>query len=115
VKKFQQMQERFPAIDHWMIGRGLISDPFLPSMIRNNTTEYPKNKMELFSAFHDTLYAIYSESLSGQTHILLKMYHLWEYFSTTFSNPHKVLKQIKKAQSIRNYEAAVAAIFKNEK
>lgn len=115
VKKFHEMQERFPTIDHWMIGRGLISDPFLPSMIRSNSSEYPKNKMELFSAFHDTLYAIYSESLSGQTHILLKMYHLWEYFSATFSNPHKVLKQIKKAQSIRNYEAAVAAIFKNEK
>lgn len=115
VAKFHEMQERFPSIDHWMIGRGLISDPFLPSMIRNNTPEYPKNKMELFSAFHDTLYAIYSESLSGQTHILLKMYHLWEYFSATFANPHKVLKQIKKAQSIRNYEAAVANIFKNEK
>ena len=115
VAKFHEMQQRFPTIDHWMIGRGLISDPFLPSMIKNNTMEYPENKMELFSAFHDTLYGIYSESLSGQTHILLKMYHLWEYFSATFSNPHKILKQIKKAQSIRNYEAAVAAIFKNEK
>ncbi|MFV8344403.1 tRNA dihydrouridine synthase [Flavobacterium sp. XS2P39] len=115
VAKFHEMQERFPSINHWMIGRGLISDPFLPGMIKNNTSEYPENKIELFSAFHDTLYAIYSESLSGSTHILLKMYHLWEYFSTTFSNPHKVLKQIKKAQSIRNYEAAVAAIFKNEK
>ncbi|MFV5699296.1 tRNA dihydrouridine synthase [Flavobacterium sp. ZT3R17] len=115
VAKFHEMQQRFPSIDHWMIGRGLISDPFLPSMIKSNTMEYPANKMELFSAFHDTLYAIYSESLSGSAHILLKMYHLWEYFSTTFSNPHKVLKQIKKAQSIRNYEAAVAAIFKNEK
>jgi tRNA-dihydrouridine synthase len=115
VAKFHEMQQRFPSIDHWMIGRGLISDPFLPSMIKNNTMEYPANKMELFSAFHDTLYAIYSESLSGSAHILLKMYHLWEYFSVTFSNPHKVLKQIKKAQSIRNYEAAVTAIFKNEK
>jgi tRNA-dihydrouridine synthase len=115
VAKFHEMQARFPSIDHWMIGRGLISDPFLPSMIKNNTSEYPINKIELFSAFHDTLYAIYSESLSGSTHILLKMYHLWEYFSTTFSNPHKVLKKIKKAQSIRNYEAAVAEIFKNEK
>jgi tRNA-dihydrouridine synthase len=115
VAKFHEMQDRFPSIDHWMIGRGLISDPFLPNMIRNNSPEYPKNKMELFSTFHDTLYGIYSESLSGQTHILLKMYHLWEYFSATFSNPHKVLKQIKKAQSIRNYEAAVASIFKNEK
>ena len=115
VAKFHEMQQRFPTIDHWMIGRGLISDPFLPSMIKNNTLEYPANKIELFSAFHDTLYSIYSESLSGSTHILLKMYHLWEYFSATFSNPHKVLKKIKKAQSIRNYEAAVAEIFKNEK
>jgi len=45
----------------------------------------------------------------------LKMYHLWEYFSTTFSNPHSVLKKIKKAKSIKNYEAAVSEIFKNEK
>lgn len=115
VAKFHEMQQRFPSIDHWMIGRGLISDPFLPSMIKRNTMEYPANKIELFSAFHDTLFAIYSESLSGSTHILLKMYHLWEYFSSTFSNSHKVLKKIKKAQSIRNYEAAVAEIFKNEK
>lgn len=115
VAKFHTMQERFPSIDHWMIGRGLIADPFLPSMIKNNTSEYPKNKIELFSAFHDTLYQGYSESLSGTTHILLKMHHLWEYFSFIFSNPHKVHKMIKKAQSIRNYEATVAAILKAEK
>jgi hypothetical protein len=41
-------------------------------MIKGNSSEYQKNKMELFSEFHDTLYAGYSESLSGSTHILLK-------------------------------------------
>jgi tRNA-dihydrouridine synthase len=112
VAKFKEMQALFPTIDHWMIGRGLIADPFLPSMIKNNSFEYPKNKMELFSEFHDTLYAGYSESLSGATHILLKMHHLWEYFSVIFSNPHKVHKKIKKAQSIRNYEAAVKEVIK---
>lgn len=112
VAQFHKMQERFPTIDHWMIGRGLIADPFLPSMIKNNSTEYPSNKMELFSDFHDTLYAGYSESLSGATHILLKMHHLWEYFSVIFPNPHKVHKKIKKAKSIRNYEQAVREIIK---
>lgn len=115
VAKFHEMQERFPSIDHWMIGRGLIADPFLPTMIKNNTPEYPKNKMELFSAFHDTLYEGYSESLSGQTHILLKMHHLWEYFSVIFSNPHKVHKNIKKSKSIRNYEATVKEVIAQEK
>lgn len=112
VAKFHEMQQRFPTIDHWMIGRGLISDPFLPSMIKSNTLEYPENKIELFSAFHDTLYQGYSESLSGSTHLLLKMFHLWEYFSETFSNPHNALKKIKKAKSIRNYEVAVKEILK---
>jgi tRNA-dihydrouridine synthase len=112
VAKFHEMQERFPSIDHWMIGRGLIADPFLPSMIKSSSFEYPKNKMELFSDFHDTLYAGYSESLSGATHILLKMHHLWEYFSVIFSNPHKVAKNIKKAKSIRNYEQTVKEIIK---
>jgi tRNA-dihydrouridine synthase len=28
VAKFHEMQARFPSIEHWMIGRGLISDPF---------------------------------------------------------------------------------------
>lgn len=114
VTKFREMQERFPSIDHWMIGRGLIADPFLPSMIKKDTTEYPDNKMELFSAFHDTLYEGYSQSLSGSAHILLKMHHLWEYFSVIFSNPHKVMKKIKKTKNIRNYEIAVKEIITAE-
>lgn len=84
-------------------------------MIKNNAFEYPTNKMQLFSDFHDTLYEGYSESLSGQTHILLKMHHLWEYFSVIFSNPHKVHKIIKKAKSIRNYEMAVKEVITKEK
>lgn len=39
ISKFKEMQERFPSINHWMIGRGLISDPFSPSMIKNNSLE----------------------------------------------------------------------------
>jgi len=115
VAKFYEMQQRFPTINHWMIGRGLIADPFLPSMIKNNTTEYPINRLDLFSEFHDILYQQYGESLSGATHLLLKMYHLWEYFSTTFSNPRKTLKKIKKAHSIKNYNAAVKEILETER
>lgn len=113
VEKFRIMQERFPTIDHWMIGRGLIADPFLPSMIKNNTTEYPKNKLEIFEAFHDTIYQEYDAYLSGPTPIRMKMLGFWEYFSESFSNPQKTFKKIKKAGNSKNYEAAVKEIFKN--
>lgn len=113
VAKFREMQERFPSIDHWMIGRGLIADPFLPSMIKNNTTEYPKNKLEIFEAFHDTIYQDYDAYLQGPTPIRMKMLGFWEYFSQSFSNPQKTFKKIKKAGNSKNYEAAVKEIFKN--
>ena len=114
VTKFNEMQQLFPMINHWMIGRGIIADPFLPSMIKNNTTKYPDNKLEIFGLFHDTLYNEYSASLSGQHHLLLKMYHLWEYFSILFSNPRKTLKKIKKASNVRKYQTAVREILDTE-
>ena len=113
VEKFRTMQERFPSIDHWMIGRGLIADPFLPSMIKNDTTEYPKNKLEIFEAFHDTIFQEYDSYLQGPTPIRMKMLGFWEYFSESFSNPQKTYKKIKKAGNSKNYEAAVKEIFKN--
>lgn len=113
VAKFKELQERFPSIDHWMIGRGLIADPFLPSMIKNNTTEYPKNRFEIFEAFHDEIYREYDAYLQGPTPIRMKMLGFWEYFSESFSNPQKTFKKIKKAGNSKNYEAAVKEIFKN--
>lgn len=113
VAKFKELKERFPSIDHWMIGRGLIADPFLPSMIKNNTPDYPKNRFEIFEAFHDEIYREYDAYLQGPTPIRMKMLGFWEYFSESFSNPQKTYKKIKKAGNSKNYEAAVKEIFKN--
>lgn len=114
VKAFKELQERFPSINNWMIGRGLIADPFLPNMIKNNTLEYPTSKMQLFEDFHATIYNSYAEALSGQHHLLLKMTSFWEYFSTTFSDPRKTFKKIKKAKSIKAYDLAVREILTNK-
>jgi len=111
VEAFKRMQERFPSIDHWMIGRGLIADPFLPSMIKSNSWDYPKDRIEIFSKFHDTLYHEYQQALSGDNHLLMKMYHFWEYFSASFDNPQKTLKKIKKAKNIKKYDSAVREIL----
>ena len=114
VAKFKEMKERFPSIDHFMMGRGLIADPFLPSMIKNNTTEYPKDRWKIFSEFHDTIYQQYDEALSGPTPIKMKMRGFWEYFALSTSNPHKAFKKIKKANHPRAYQQAVREILNNE-
>ena len=112
VEGYRAMKDRFPAIDHWMIGRGLIADPFLPSMIKADTTEYPEDRMERFGKFHDTLFEEFASYLSGEKHALMKMTSYWEYFSETFDDPRKTFKKIKKAKSFRAYEEAVREILK---
>ena len=114
VAKLKEMHQRFPTIDHFMIGRGLIADPFLPSMIKSDTTEYPKDRWKIFSEFHDTIYHQYDEALSGPTPIKMKMQGFWEYFAQSFSNPQKTFKKIKKANNPRAYQQAVREILNNE-
>ncbi|WP_282032167.1 tRNA dihydrouridine synthase [Winogradskyella eximia] len=113
VTKLKDMQTRFPSIDHFMIGRGLIADPFLPSMIKNDTTDYPENRWDIFREFHDTIYQQYDAALSGPTPIKMKMQGFWEYFAQSFSNPQKTFKKIKKANNPRAYQQAVSEILKN--
>ncbi|MCG8184142.1 tRNA dihydrouridine synthase [Tenacibaculum piscium] len=115
VAGFKAMQERFPSISHFMIGRGLIADPFLPQMIKDNTTEYPEDRWQRFEAFHNEIYQQYDEALSGPTPIKMKMLGFWEYFSKSFDNPQKTYKQIKKAGNQKKYQIAVKEILSNEK
>lgn len=111
VEGFRKMQSLFPEIDHWMIGRGLIADPFLPAMIKANSTDYPVDRVAVFQKFIDTIFEDYASALSGKSHVLTKMTSFWEYFAETFPNPHKTFKKIKKAKTIEAYHAAVAEIM----
>ena len=115
VATFKSMQKRFPTLDHFMIGRGLITDPFLPQMIKNDTTEYPKNRWDIFEEFHNTIYKQYDDYLSGPTPIKMKMLGFWEFFSQSYSNPQKTYKAIKKASNPLKYKQAVSTIFYNER
>jgi len=115
VHTFKTMQARFPSLDHFMIGRGLIADPFLPQMIKNNTAEYPKNRWDIFEEFHNTIYTQYDDYLSGPTPIKMKMLGFWEFFSQSCSNPQKTYKAIKKATNPFKYKQAVNTILMNER
>ena len=115
VAGFKAMQERFPSITHFMIGRGLIGDPFLPQMIKDNTTEYPKDRWQRFGDFHNEIYQQYDAALSGPTPIKMKMLGFWVYFSKSFTNPQKTYKKIKKAGNPKKYQAAVKEILNSER
>jgi len=106
------LKELLPAQDAWMIGRGLLSNPFLARQLKGEIFNRTEQRKAL-EAFHQQMFERYSSRLDGMGHILMKMTQFWEYFSESFDNPHKALKLVKKSKNLQKYNAAVAEIFRN--
>lgn len=115
LNDYSNLSSRFKTVNSWMIGRGLIRNPFLAMQINQMENELLNDKMKVFKEFHDLLCEEYVNSFSGPSHLLNRMRVFWEYFSLSFSNSHKVYKRIKKATSISKYNIAVAQNFNEER
>lgn len=114
VEVYREMEKRFPTIDHFMMGRGLIADPLLPSMIKSNTTDFPMDSVQKMYEFHNRLFDEYDSFLQGLSHLMSKMHNFWEYYAMGFENPKKVYKRIKKAKNVIQYKIAVKEIMEEE-
>lgn len=102
---------RFGSVERWMIGRGLIGNPFLAEEIKSGTRKPHGEKIRIMRAFHNHLLTEYSRLLSGPSHLTNKMKEIWTYMSNFFENGERVRKRIYKAQRIDHYADAVNKIF----
>jgi len=100
---FIRLRERFKAISRWLIGRGVLSNPFLPGILRSGE-ENIRQPVERFKKFHDELLQAYGSELSGQSHLLDKMKSYWLYFFRSFEHGEALFKKIKKADTLKKYE-----------
>lgn len=111
VESFREVSDRFPSIDHWMIGRGLIADPWLPSMIKDDEVEYADDRMDVFSDFHNMLFRQFEEKLTGDKAIIRKMVSYWEYFEEVLPEAKREIKKIKKTKTIEDYDIALERVL----
>lgn len=110
VEEFRKLRTLFPSIQHYMIGRGLITDPFLAEMIAADTTTYPEDRIAAFLEFHELL--LESHLKSGNEGLALnKMISYWEYFSEAWDDGHKLYKRLKKAGSLKGYLEQLTRYF----
>jgi tRNA-dihydrouridine synthase B len=107
---FRDLQERFPQINRWMIGRGVLADPFLIGAIRGNPFPEEDRPTKL-ADFHEDLYQEYSRRLSGPGHLLGRMKQLWLYLIASFPEKQRLLKKIKRAHTVQQYRLAVDEIL----
>lgn len=102
------LEERFPALDRVMIGRGLLVDPALHLQMQGGRMP---DKAAL-RTFHDRIYDWYRQEMPGARPVLFKMKELWAYMGQLFEDGRRPLKKIRKAERTEAYEAAVEELFR---
>lgn len=109
VDDFNKISEKFPDVDCFMMGRGVLANPSLAREIRGGKAA---DKSDI-RRFHDILYHSYCEETSGDRNVLFKMKELWFYLAPMFSDSKKYAKKIKKSEKCAVYESAVEELFAN--
>ena len=112
LNTFHTVQKKFPSIRRFMIGRGILSNPFLAEDIKGILAN--KNQIERLKNFHDALFNSYQKIFSGPSHLTGRMKGFWTYLGPSFKESKKPLKNILKANSISKYQDMVEVFFKTE-
>ncbi|QGY44350.1 tRNA-dihydrouridine synthase family protein [Maribellus comscasis] len=106
VEHFREKQSKFPGTAGWMLGRGVLMNPFLPSQI-NGISFSLREKGEKLVDFHRLIFEGTYARMDNEGNVLNKMRQFWNYFSYNFNAQKKAYKRIKKANSIKSYLAEV--------
>lgn len=104
---YENYLDRFPNTDAVMLGRGIIKNPGLVSLLDENKSLL---KDTLYS-FHNKILEDYIPISSGDRNVLFKMKELWFYMIGLFENADKLAKKIKKTERISEYEKIISTLF----
>ncbi len=110
VGDFMVLQKQFPSVHNWMIGRGLLYDPFLPAAIKG--IDLPADRQAPIRKFIDDLYYEYRKQKNDSLSVISTLKEYWTYLSLSFDDPQKVFSKLKKVKSFDEYEDAVALVFR---
>ncbi len=108
---FNFLKGRCTETSAWMLGRGVLYDPYLPAMIKGKCNNKDKD-LFIIKNFHDELFSVYEEELYGPASLLGRMKELWSYLHKSFPKGDKLFKKIKKAVTIKKYSAVIEEYFK---
>ncbi len=88
LEVFTGLRQRFPQVTEWMLGRGVLMNPFLPAMLRGEALPSEEEARERLRAFHSALMqGLAGDGLAPQR-ILSRLKEFWFYFSRWFV-PHE--------------------------
>ena len=130
VDSFKRISETVQPVNGFMLGRGILANPFLAEQIKNGSADACDASLQEESAgthhvcpqtcdktnrLHEYVIDLYEDRLrhaGGSPKVLGRMKELWSYLMNSFEEPQVVWRKIKKINALREYEEAIETIFK---
>lgn len=110
AEDYTKIEKAFPELNTVMLGRGILANPGLVGLIKDNIQLDKK----LLKEFHDELLDNYMELYKDKNIAMLRMKELWSYMLYIFSDNKKYGKKIKKSQDLNDYKSAVFTLFEEQ-
>ena len=107
VAEVRQLEERFPAVDAVMIGRGAVADPALLRKLRGGEAA----TREELQAFMQDLYHSYQAWYGQIGTAAQRMREVWFYLIHLFDDAERLNKKLRRFKNPGEYETIEAAIF----
>ena len=116
-KDYDRLVKEYLDLDKIMMGRGIMMNPFLMEEIADGTSQEVSGKMtaarkaDRLEKFHRLLCDGYAHVMSGDRPVLFKMKELWGFLIHSCPEEEKLMKKIRKAQHLAEYERVVSELF----
>ena len=110
-ESFNRISNAVQPVNQFMLGRGILANPFLAEQIKNDKAS-THDKMERLQNYVIDLYEDRLHHSGGSPKVLGRMKELWSYLMNSFEEPQVVWRKIKKINALKEYEEAVETIFK---
>lgn len=101
----KQIQEQFPQVQAFMIGRGLVGNP---GMLTPGGTD-----IKVLEQFHGHLLEEYSICFGSTRNAMFRMKENWHYLSQHFESGEKLFKKLRKTTDLSEYQQITAEIFQS--
>ncbi|MBQ9984795.1 MAG: tRNA-dihydrouridine synthase family protein [Oscillospiraceae bacterium] len=108
VKDYEKISEQFPDVSGVMLGRGAVMNPALFREIRGGERLSTEELVE----FSERLSEKYRKVLGSDVFTLHKLKEIWIYAGRNFPEEKKLIKAIRKANTLEDFKSAIRALPK---
>jgi tRNA-dihydrouridine synthase len=112
VEDIKKMEKQFPDIDHWMIGRALLKNPFILEEYKQGKLDESEKKKR-FNDFVRDFYVKQAQNIAADKSLLNVMKDYWKSFSCFYPDPEATFTHLKRCKTRDDFESRMFEVMED--